>query len=206
MKFLNQLSWEATHITVMAGAIGSLALLTCLIGVPRGKGTFPNASTNLPTYALSSSLPAKSQAVPAARQVEASTQRGTTAFQQSDPREVIVGASGISNRYRLMSVERKSMSLASDQLTLRLHIESLAMEPLVSPFESDMLEIRSPGLQPIAPSAPFRLPIPSGNSRNQDIVFNIPQGLNLNSATLRIHYYYYENEIPLKGGLGEELK
>lgn len=206
MKFLNQLSWEATHITVMAGAIGSLALLTCLIGVPRGKGTFPNASTNLPTYALSSSLPAKSQAVPAAQQVEASTQRGTTASQQSDPQEVIVGASGISNRYRLMSVERKSMSLASDQLTLRLHIESLAMEPLVSPFESDMLEIRSPGLQPIAPSAPFRLPIPSGNSRNQDIVFNIPQGLNLNSATLRIHYYYYENEIPLKVGLGEELK
>ena len=198
MKPLNKLSWEATHITVIAGVIASLALLTALTGTPRSKGAFATAPPTLPPYPSPASVPVKAQSAPAAQEVEASTQPRTTASPHSDPREVIVGANGISNRYRLMSVERKAMSSASDQLTIRLRVESLAMEPLVSPFESDMLEIKSPGLQPIAPSTSFRLPIPSGNSRSQDIAFSIPHGLNLNNATLRIHYYFHESEIPLK--------
>jgi len=63
--------------------------------------------------------------------------------------------------------------------------------------EPRMLEINSLGLQPINPTTRFRSPIPSGNTRNQHIVFNIPPSLSLNHSTLRIHYYNYESELPL---------
>ena len=198
MTFLNKYRWEATHVTVIAGVITTLTLATGLFGAPRG--VTPQAGSappNLPKLMSSSSV-ATAQSVPPAQAVQAST-----ASHQSDPSEVTVGASGISNRYRLLSVERKPGSSKSDELTVRLHVVSLAMEPLVSPFESDMLEIRSPGLQPINPSTSFRLPIPSGESRNQDIVFNIPRGLDLNQATLQIHYYNNQSEIPLSLALNE---
>jgi hypothetical protein len=96
-----------------------------------------------------------------------------------------------------LGIERKQLSPEDDQLIVRLHIESLATDPLTSPFESDMLEIVSPGLQPIKPSTPFRLPLASGSSRNQDIAFRLPAGFLLKEATLRIHYYNYEHEAPL---------
>jgi hypothetical protein len=60
-----------------------------------------------------------------------------------------------------------------------------------------MLDITSQGLKPISPSTPFRLPVPSGSTRDQEIVFSIPPSLNLNHATLRIHYYNYQGEIAL---------
>lgn len=96
-----------------------------------------------------------------------------------------------------LSVDRKPVSSKSDELIVRLHVESLAMENLVSPFESDMLEIRSQGLQPISPSTPFHLPIPSGNNRNHELVLSVPPNLSLKHATLQIHYYNYQGEIPL---------
>ena len=198
MAFLNKYKWEATHVTVIAGVITTLTLATGLFGTPRGATPLAgSAPPSLPKL-MSSSSAATAQPVPPAQAVQAST-----ASQQSDPSEITVGASGISNRYRLLSVERKPGSSKSDELTVRLHVVSLAMEPLVSPFESDMLEIRSPGLQPINPSTSFRLPIPSGESRNQDVVFNIPQGLDLNRATLQIHYYNNQSEIPLSLALHE---
>jgi hypothetical protein len=126
-----------------------------------------------------------------------SSQQSDKDSQRSDPHEVIVGPSGISNRYTLMSVERRPGQSKGDKLIISLHVESLAAETLVSPFESDMLDIKSPGLQPITPSAAFHQPIPSGESRNQEIAFNIPPSLILNRATLCIHYYNYESEIPL---------
>ena len=82
-------------------------------------------------------------------------------------------------------------------LILSLHVESLATDGLVSPFESGMLEIRGPGIPPIKPSTPFRSPVPSGSSRNRDVAYSIPSTLNLDQATLRIHYFNYENEIAL---------
>ena len=198
MTFLNKYRWEATHVAVIAGVITTLTLAAGLFGAPRG--ATPQAGSappNLPKL-MSSSSAATAQSVPPTQAVQASP-----ASHQSDPSEVTVGASGISNRYRLLSVERKPGSSKSDELTVRLHVVSLAMEPLVSPFESDMLEIRSPGLQPINPSTSFRSPIPSGESRNQDIVFSIPQGLDLNRATLQIHYYNNQSEIPLSLALHE---
>lgn len=185
MSFLDKYRWEATQIAVIAGVIITLTLVTGLFGVPRGERAYTLAPT-----ALSKSMPPP--AVVTTQPVSA-----PQSAQPSDPHEVIVGASGISNRYTLLSMERKAVPSKGEELILKLHIESLAMEPLVSPFESDMLEIRGPGLQPIAPSTAFRRPIPSGESRNQEIVFSIPQGLNLSDATLRIHYYNYESEIPL---------
>ena len=203
MAFLNKYRWEATQVAVIAGVITTLTLGTCLFGAPRGET--PQAASAPPVLPklTSSSSAVTAQSVPPAQAAQSSTQNGTTASQQSDPSEITVGASGISNRYRLLSVERKPGSSKSDELTVRLHVVSLAMEPLVSPFESDMLEIRSPGLQPINPSTSFRLPIPSGESRNQDVVFNIPQGLDLNRATLQIHYYNNQSEIPLSLALNE---
>jgi hypothetical protein len=203
MTFLNKYRWEATHVTVIAGVIATLALATGLFGAPRGATPQAGSAPPILQKPMSSSSAATAQSVPPAQAVQASTQNGTTASQQSDPTEITVGASGISNRYRLLSVERKTGSSKSDELTVRLHVVSLAMEPLVSPFESDMLQIRSPGLQPINPSTSFRLPIPSGETRNQDIVFNIPQGLDLNRATLQIHYYNDQSEIPLSLALNE---
>ena len=108
-----------------------------------------------------------------------------------------VGPNEIANRYTLLAAERKQSSPSNDQLIVRLHIESLAMPPLVSPFESDMLEITSPDLPPINPSTPFKLPLTSGSSRNQEISFRLPAGFSLQDATLRIHYFNYEHEVPL---------
>ena len=197
MTFANQYSWEVTHITVIGVVITTLTLVTYLFGSPR---TEVPPVAGVPLFLrkdMSPSSGGTAQSVPRALAVQVPTQHGTSASQQSDPREIIVGPSGISNRYRLLSLERKTVSPQSDELTVRLHVESLAMENLVSPFESDMLEITSPGLQPIKPKTPFRLPIPSGDTRNQDVVFNIPSGLSLNRTTLRIRYYNYQNDLPL---------
>lgn len=114
----------------------------------------------------------------------------------SDPNEVIVGPSGISNRYKLRNIQRQKGS-EQDVLVISLHVESLASESLVSPFESDMLEIHSSGMPPVKPSMPFRSPVPSGNSQDREVVFRVPPTLSLDRATSRIHYYNYEKEIPL---------
>jgi hypothetical protein len=197
MTFLDKYRWEATQVAVIAGVIVALMLGTHLIGVPRGEIPLAAIAPSLLPKNMSPPPTVTPPSVPAVHALPISTPNVTPAVQQSDPSEITVGASGISNRYRLLSVERKTISPKSDELTVRLHVVSLAMDPLVSPFESGMLEISSPGLQPIAPSASFRLPIPSGESRNQDIVFRIPPDLDLNKATLRIHYYNYQSEIPL---------
>jgi len=64
----------------------------------------------------------------------------------------------------LLSVERKPMSPAVDELTIKLRVESLAMENLVSPFESDMLELAAPELTSLHPKTSFRHPVPSRRS------------------------------------------
>lgn len=169
-------SWEITHLSVIAGAIIILTLVIRLVGTPL-------IEVPLPKSAPPMTFENRFQPIPPPTPQPAPP---------SSPHEVTVGATGISNRYTLVSVDRKR-----GELVVKLHIQSLAMENLVSPFASDMLEIRSPGLQPIAPSTRFRAPIPSGNSRDQDIVFKVPPALNLDHTTLRIFYYNYEGMIPL---------
>jgi hypothetical protein len=60
-----------------------------------------------------------------------------------------------------------------------------------------MLEVRSPGLEPISPEHPFSYPVPAGNTRDEDIVFRVPSDLSLDRAVLRVHYYNDQKEIPL---------
>ena len=116
---------------------------------------------------------------------------------QSDPRVIVVGPRDISNRYTLLGVNRKSISRTNDELTVRLRVESLAMEPLVSPFESDMMELHGRELKSIKPMTPFHHPVPGGDSLNQEVVFSIPTEMGLSDTTLQIHYYNYQAEIPL---------
>ena len=210
MTIMEKYKWEVTRSTVVGAIIMALAVVTHLFSTPRsdfplsGNARSGNARPAAANVQLTS--PSHTQSLPADTTVPLPdpnpTQRPATreavATPPSDPRQFSVGPNEIANHYTLLAVERKQVSPEDDQLIVRLHIESLATDPLVSPFESDMLEIRSPGSQPIKPSAAFRLPLPSGSSRNQDIAFRLPAGFLLKEATLRIHYYNYEHEVPLR--------
>src|ERR1700722_6181050 len=156
MTLLEKYKWEATHITTIAGVVIFLTLVTHVFGTSGGKNSVVGSAV-LPNYMPPSPVVTAPPAA-AARTVDVSTQKGSAITERSDPHEITVGPSGISNRYRLLSVERRSGSSKTDELTVRLHVESLAMENLVSPFGSDMLEIAAPGLQPINPSRRFDFP------------------------------------------------
>ena len=203
MILLKKYRWETTHITVIAAVITILLLLSGVTGVepgdtPQLASKTPSRQARLPFHPtptdITPSVPGPASAHPKRRTARAQP----TEAQPTDPREITVGDRSISNRYRLVSVERRSKPSGSDELVVMLHVKSLALENLVSPFESDMFEVRGPGLpQPISPSVAFHLRIPSGESRDQEVAFNIPSGLSVDHATLRIHYYNYENELPL---------
>jgi hypothetical protein len=168
---MKKYAWEATHIAVILGVIVALTVVTQLTGTP--------------VVTTHSSVVTGSVAHKAAH---AAT---------SNPREVIVGPSGINNRYTLVSVARKPLSSTVDELTVRLHVASLATENLVSPFESDMLDLRSPGLAPIHPKTSFHRSMPAGESEDRDVVFHIPASLILEKTTLQIHYFNYQQQIPI---------
>lgn len=195
MLFLEKYRWEATHGTVIVGAITLLTLLTYLTGTPRGVPERSYASPDI--LKQLAAPPSQASAQPNSSAGTPSTAQSMAEPKPSDSHEVTVGASGISNRYKLLAIERKTASPTADELTLKLHVESLATDPLVSPFESDMLEVTSPELAPINPTRSFRTPIPAGNSRNQNITFRIPSSMKLEHATLRIRYYNYQGDIPL---------
>ena len=197
MTLLQKYRWEATHITVITGVIATLALGSHVFGISPGE----TLGAGIPPIPLPKSMQPSSAvsgpSAPASQSIPAPSQQSAKDSQRADPHEVTVGPSGISNRYTLLSVERRTGQSNGDELIIKLHVESLATETLVSPFGSDMLDINSPGLRPITPSTGFHQPIPSGESRDREIAFNIPTSLSLNQATLRIHYYNYESEIPL---------
>jgi hypothetical protein len=188
MNAFRKYKWQAAHVTIIVGVITTLALVTHLTGTPRPR-IHPSG-----TAAPLSSVP---MSVHPARPAQVSSRPRASGSPPSDPREVVVGPSGISNRYNLVSADRKPVSSTVDELTVRLHVMSLATENLVSPFESDMLDITSPGLQPIYPGTSFHTPIPAGNSQNKDVAFYIPASLSLKKAALNIHYYNYQKQIPL---------
>jgi hypothetical protein len=184
MTLIKKYGWEVTHITSIVAAITTLALVTHLTGASRLGTRIPKIATAAPPG-------------PATPRVHLSAYPRATPSQHSDPHEIVVGPNSISNRYTLLSMDRKPISPTTDELIIRLHVESLAMDPLVSPFESDMLALNARPMEPINPKTKFHRPVPSGNSLNQDVVFSIPTTLDLNRTTLQIHYYNYQNEIPL---------
>ncbi len=192
MSFLRKHTWEAAHATIVLGVITTFAVAVHLTGTPlpqvrpeslKGPMAFPSRSPE--------------SGHKRARLTQSSSVSKAVRPPSSDPREVVVGPSGINNRYSLLRTERKSLSPTVDELTVRLHVASLATEPLVSPFESDMLELRSPGLEPINPFTSFHDPLPAGETRDKNVVFHVPSGLSLAKATLHIHYFNYQKEIPL---------
>ena len=198
MTPLEKHKWEATHLAIIAADILALALITHLLSAPlfssRHRPNFPA----VPQTPASVSATDGIQPIPFRPVATDHYQPTPAASRPSDPNEITVGPSGINNRYKLTSVARRKDSPQGDKLVLTLHVESLATDPMVSPFESDMLEIHIPGQPPIKPNTPFRSPIPAGNTRNQDIAFSIPSSLSLDRATLQIHYYNYQDELPLR--------
>jgi hypothetical protein len=205
MTVMEKYQWEATRSAIVAAIVLALAVVTHLFGTSRSD--FPSSANARPaagnarlTFPTHNQSPPVDTTVPLPdpNPTQRPAKRATLASPPSDPRQFSVGPNEIANRYTLLGIERKQVSPEDDQLIVRLHIESLATDPLVSPFESDMVEIRSPGSQPIKPSTPFRLPLPSGGSRTQDIAFRLPAGFLLKEATLRIHYYNYEHEAALR--------
>jgi hypothetical protein len=197
MTITEKYTWELTRSTIVAALIMVLAVVTHLVPTPRGDVPVSgNTRFTLPRHLqppeLNTTVP-----LPDPNPIQRPAKRKTVVTPPPDPSRFSVGPQEIANHYTLLGVERKEASPEDDQLVVRLHIESLATAPLVSPFESDMLEIRSPGLQPIKPATPFRLPLPGGSNRDQDITFRLPAGFVLKDATLRIHYYNYEHEAPL---------
>jgi hypothetical protein len=194
MTVLKTHSWEVAHTTTLIAAVAILTVTVHLIGTPRPQTPLSTAS---PVSPSPSTPMVPAQSLTAAHPSHVSPKTDTVPAEPSDPHVITVGATGISNRYTLLHIDRKPISPTHDALTIRLRVESLAMENLVSPFESDMLELTAPNQAPIRPMTPFRHPIPGGNSRNQDVVFKVPTVLALNHATLQIHWYNYQNELAL---------
>lgn len=194
MTLLKTYSWEVLHITSLVAVVAILTITVHLMGIPRPQAPVSRVSPVGPT-ASASVVPARSLTPSHSSKVPRKSNAAATA--PSDPHVITVGANGISNRYTLLNMNRKAISPTQDALTIRLHVESLAMDNLVSPFESDMLVLVAPDQAPIHPMTPFRHPVPSGNSRNQDVVFTVPSTLALKHTTLQIHWYNYQNELPL---------
>ena len=127
----------------------------------------------------------------------AASRKRVVAAKPSNPLEVVLGPSSIGGQFTLMAANRIAATPTSDKLTLRLRVVSHAVADLVTPFQSVMLEVRTPGLDPIAPEHPFSRPVPAGNTRDEDIAFIVPASLNLDRTALRVHFYNEQKDIPL---------
>jgi hypothetical protein len=180
---LQRYRWEALHVGAICAVITALTVVTHLPGRTDGEGR----STPHPPHALASGEKAV-----VARQVP----RHTPPL--SDPRTVVVGPNSISGQFTVLNIDRKRSSPVTDEVTLRLRVVSRAIAPLVTPFESAMLDVSARGLEPINPQHPFSHPVPAGESREEDVVFEIPSNVSLDRMVLRIHYYNEEKEIRLK--------
>jgi hypothetical protein len=130
-------------------------------------------------------LPDKAHATPSSR------------ILSSDPRVIVIGPNSIRGRFTLENIARKRGRSGSDELTLRLRVDSLALTDLVTPFQSAMLEVRMEGEEPLRPKQEFSHPVSAGDHWDQDVDFNIPPDARQTRVTLRIHYYPESKEIPL---------
>jgi hypothetical protein len=172
---LQRYRWEAIHVAAICAVITVLTVVSHFPGHTDGEGR-PTPREKAPV-----THPSPRRTPPV-----------------SDPREVVVGPNSISGQFTLLDIDRKRSTPETDKVTLRLRVVSRAIPPLVTPFESTMLDVRARGLDPINPQRPFSRPVPAGESRDEDIVFMIPTKVTLDRMILRIHYYNEEKEIPLK--------
>jgi hypothetical protein len=190
---LHRYGWETTLSAIIATVIATLAIVTHL-SVPARPPDQPKA--NLTT---SSKLEPWQPSPGAAPSLSASdTDRpARRSSRPHDPHEVVIGPNTIAGRFILLATNRKRATPTSEELTLRLRVVSLAAADLVTPFQSGMVEVRTPGQDPIHPQHAFSHPVAAGTSREEDIAFTIPSGLSLDHGTLRIQYFNEMKEIPL---------
>lgn len=196
--------WESTLVATIGAVIATLTLVTHLTARINPADRTSSYSAKSPRPLVSESLPSYARAVqpmqpaPAMTSGEHSVRNRSTrpSRKPSDPLEITIGPSSISGQFRLMTANRTQATPTSDKLTIRLRVVSRAMADLVTPFQSAMLEVRAPGLEPINPEQPFSTPVHAGDTRDEDIAFMVPPALNLDHAVLRIHYYNELKEIP----------
>ena len=203
---MHQLRWEASLSAVIGAVVVTLAVFTRLFGHPGSldhtvENTSP-ISRFTPGKPLGSLLPGdlarppptKPLPFPVPRTAPRSARHPS---QPPDPHQVVIGPNTISGRFILLASDRRRISLTSDELILHLRVVSLAAPNLVTPYQSEMLEVRAPGQAPIQPQDSFSRPVAAGNSREDEITFTIPATLSLDHSTLSIHYYSDAKEIPL---------
>ena len=174
---LKKYAWEGTLVAILGGVIMVLTLVSHLTAQPGpptsaqwGLGRVPSVSTLQPTSA-------------------AAPRKRVVAAKPSNPLEVVLGPSSIGGQFTLLAANRIAATPTSDKLTLHLRAVRRAMGDFVTPLQYVMLEVCTPGLEPIAPEHPFSRPLPAGNSRDEDIAFIVPASLNLDRAVLRVHFY-----------------
>jgi hypothetical protein len=205
MNALKNYSWEATLVAIIGSVITTGALVTHLTARTERPGRAPPEATALfgPStfHPVPDRMPVTSITPPIqvspARKVPLTARAARHPSKSSDPLEVIIGTNPIGGQLRLLTVTRTPVTPTSDKLILGIRMMSRATPPLVTPFQSTILEVRSRALEPIKPEHPLSFPVPAGNTREEDVAFIIPSDLNLDHSVLRIQYYNEQKEIPL---------
>lgn len=206
---LRKYGWGWSLVAILGGVIATLTLVTHLTartepvdGAPARPAAQPLVFQAMPGLTpIASSKRSKPAAV--SRGADVVDRRAAVWRKPSNPLEVVIGPSAISGQFKLLKADRATATPTSDKLTLRVRVVSRAMADLVTPFQSEMLEVRSEGLEPIGPDRAFSYPVAAGDTREEDVVFTVPSGLKVDGAVLRIHYYNEVNEIPLGVVRGE---
>jgi hypothetical protein len=197
---LQKYGWEATLVGIIGVAIATPGIVTHLMPRRVSQIEAPAAVLKLgspqsyPSRVAGTTLPSGKDASQTKNHTSLPAQRSS---RQSDPHEIVIGPSSIRGRFTLLAVDRKRGVSASDELTLRLRVVSLAMADLVTPFQSAMLDVRVDGQEPIRPQHEFSHPVPAKDHWDEDVVFTIPSSVNLAHAALRIEYYPETKEIRL---------
>jgi len=197
---LQKYGWEASLISIIGVVIATLALVTNRTPLSGSSVDAAGASkipVPQPTLGRAPGTTTGQSGKVASQERHRADLPVRRSKPPSDPHEVVIGPNSISGRFRLLSIERKKQTSTSDQLTLRVHVISMAFADLVTPFQSTMVEVNLVGHEPIQPQHPFSHPVAAGTEWNQDIDFSIPSGPTLHGAALRIHYYPEAKDIPL---------
>jgi hypothetical protein len=196
--------WESTLVATIGAVIAILTIVTHLTARTNPVDQTSPYSATFPRPLASQASPSYARAVQPVQPVpmipgeHPPPSRPTRPSRKpSDPLEITIGPSSISGKFKLMTANRTQATPTLDKLTIRLRVVSRAMADLVTPFQSAMLEVHAPGLEPISPAQPFSYPVHAGDTRNEDIAFMVPSGMDLEHAVLRIHYYNELKEIPL---------
>jgi hypothetical protein len=149
--------WETALIGIIGAAIATLGTVSHLIPVSLPSDT---SQSGPPKFGSPRSLPDGAMETPAPSSKKNASPNKPRAIPSpralsSDSRVVVIGPNSIRGRFTLSGITRKLDTSGSDELTLRLHIASLALPDLVTPFQSAMLEVRMEGEGAIHPKREF---------------------------------------------------